>query len=311
MIGRMIKNIFNFIKLFFSTIFNSIYNIVVLAGSKLNKTTQIIILMAIFFLFYFISFNGFKGWIDSNKKEDVVTIDTRGEKNQIDEDLDRKEKEEKKKSGMQRLHESRKLFISNDEVENIKIDGEILDSFKRISISFVKLRGIEGEFKPKNKGNSNNNISFETDMNYFVIKYDNKTEYYKIPVAVKNDFEDMYTRMIYTSVDYITNKKDLGKIVLYKGDEQKSVLPWRKDDLVDKILYKREVGKIQPEKDFNKSKVNFTIKINKSNREIVIQTMGMDFIKVTSGDNVAYYEVYQDLYKYLDEDVFKEKTKPN
>ena len=69
--------------------------------------------------------------------------------------------------------------------------------------------------------------------------------------------------------------------------------------MINKILYKREVGKIQPEKEFTRVKDNYTIKVDKSGVVLSIQTMGKDFIKVTCGDNTAYYEVYPYLYNYL------------
>lgn len=280
----------------FRRIFNSI--------SKLNKTVLIILVIILFFLVYSFSFKVFRKWISSSPKTDIVNIDTRGEKNRVQQELERKEIEDRKKSVLLRFNESKKMFISSGNIEDIKVEGEMMDNFNRITISFVKLRGIDGKFEPDNRGKTNTGIEFETDFNYFVVKDRDKTEYYKIPVAVKSDFQSMYNRMIFTSVDYIVNKKDLGKIRVCKGNDEKGIMPWKKDDLIHKILYKREVGKIQPEKDFRKSKKNFTIKIKKSNRDIIIQTMGKDFIKVTSGDNIAYYEVYKDLYEYLDTEIF-------
>lgn len=280
----------------FRRIFNSI--------SKLNKTVLIILVIILFFLVYSFSFKVFRKWISSSPKTDIVNIDTRGEKNRVQQELERKEIEDRKKSVLLRFNESKKMFISSRNIEDIKVEGEMMDNFNRITISFVKLRGIDGKFEPDNRGKTNTGIEFETDFNYFVVKDRDKTEYYKIPVAVKSDFQSMYNRMIFTSVDYIVNKKDLGKIRVCKGNDEKGIMPWKKDDLIHKILYKREVGKIQPEKDFQKSKKNFTIKIKKSNRDIIIQTMGKDFIKVTSGDNIAYYEVYKDLYEYLDTEIF-------
>lgn len=271
---------------------------------KLNKTLLLLIVVILFFIIYFFSFKLSRDYISSKSGEDVISIDTRGEKNKIQEELDQKNKAEEKMLPLQKFNQSKKLFISDENVENIKIEGEMLENIKRLMTSFVKVRAVEGEFKPQNKGNTNNHVDFETDFNYFMVKSDEKIEYYKIPVSVKDDFQSMYKRMIYTSVDYITNKDGLGKIRLYKGNEEKGVLPWKRDDLINKILYKREVGKIQPEKEFQKTKVNFTIKIEKNGNKIDIQTMGKDFIKVTNDDNIAYYEVYQDLYNYLDKDIF-------
>lgn len=271
---------------------------------KLNKTFLLILIVILFFLIYIFAFKVSRHYIQSKKGADVVTIDTRGEKDPIDEAIDQKQEEASKMTAFQLFNQSKKAFISDDEVENIKIEGEMLENMKRIMISLVKVRNVEGDFKPLYKGSTNNSVEFETDFDYFVLKTKTKKEYYKVPVAVKEDFQNMYLRRIYTSVDYITGKGGLGEITIYKGDEEKGVLPWKKDDLINKILYKREVGKIQPEKEFRNYKVNFTIKIEKNGKKIDIQTMGKNFIKVSNGDSVAYYEVFPDLYDYLDKDVF-------
>lgn len=273
--------------------------------SKLNKTLLLLLIIILFFVIYFFSFKLSRNYIQSKTGEDVVSIDTRGEKSKIEEDIELRNKAESKMQPLQKFNQSKKLFISDDSVENIKIEGEMLENLKRLSTSFVKVRSIEGEFNPQNRGNTNNNVKFETDFNYFVVESDGKKENYKVPISVKEDFQGMYKRMIYTSVDYIKNKDGVGDIRVYKGNEEKGVFPWKKDDLINKILYKREVGKIQPQKEFHRTKTNFTIKIEKNGNKIDIQTMGKDFIQVTNSDNVAYYEVYQDLYNYLDKEVFK------
>ena len=50
----------------------------------------------------------------------------------------------------------------------------------------------------------------------------------------------MYRRMIYTSLDFITDNSGIGKMTVLHGNDEKRIWPWRKDDVVHKILYKRE-----------------------------------------------------------------------
>jgi len=243
--------------------------------------------------------------IDKGQTMDIMSVDTGGEKTKTQEAMEAKKAEDAKKTLLVRFKESKKIYISNEETENIKISGETLEQFKRKTEVFVKVRNLDDDFKTSNKGYTDNNLHFKTDFNYFVITSGKRVENYKVPVSMKAELESEYRKLIYTSVDFITNKENMGSIRIYHGDKSMKVWPWKKDDLIYKILYKREVGKIQPEKEFRKSKDNYTIKMEKSGEEIYIQTMGKDFIRVTCGDNIAYYEVYPELYNYLHDEVFK------
>lgn len=271
-------------------------------GNKILLTALIVLLC---FLIYFTSFKIFESKRPTPEPGQVLDIDTGGEKNSVQQMIELKKKEEEKKSLIVRLGQRKKVYISDEEVENIKISGDTLDKFKRSMEVFIKVRTIDGEFSPKNYGRTDTGIKFETDFNYFKISNGKKTEFYKIPVISKKEFQSMYRRMIYTSMDFITDNKDIGKMTVLYGNEEKRVWPWKKDNLIHEIYYKREVGKIQPEKEFKKSKDNYTIKMEKSNIKISIQTMGKDFIKIDCGDNTAYYEVYPRLYNYLHDEVFK------
>ena len=271
---------------------------------KLNIVVRIISIILIFMLLYGISFKISRIIIDNGKTLDIMNVDTGGEKTKTQEAMDAKRSEESKKSLLIRFKESKKMYLSNEETENIMISGETLEKFKRRSDVFVKVRNVDDNFNTRNKGYTDNNIHFKTDFNYFVITSGKKVENYKVPVSMKAELEADYRRLIYTSVDFITNKDNVGSMTLYHGDESKSVWPWKKDDLLYKILYKREVGRIQPDKEFKKTKDNYTIKMEKSGVTISVQTMGRDFIKVTCGDNTAYYEVFPDLYNYLHKEVF-------
>lgn len=272
---------------------------------KLNIIVRVVVVILIFMLLYSISFKMARINIDKGQTMDIMSVDTGGEKTKTQEAMEAKKAEDAKKTLLVRFKESKKIYISNEETENIKISGETLEQFKRKTEVFVKVRNLDDDFKTSNKGYTDNNLHFKTDFNYFVITSGKRVENYKVPVSMKAELESEYRKLIYTSVDFITNKENMGSIRLYHGDKFKKVWPWKKDDLIYKILYKREVGKIQPEKEFRKSKDNYTIKMEKSGVKIYIQTMGKDFIRVTCGDNTAYYEVYPELYNYLHDEVFK------
>ncbi|MGP1618665.1 hypothetical protein [Peptostreptococcus stomatis] len=272
---------------------------------KLNIIVRVVVVILIFMLLYSISFKMARINIDKGQTMDIMNVDTGGEKTKTQEAMEAKKAEEAKKSLLVRFKESKKIYISDEETENIKISGETLEQFKRKAEVFVKVRNLDDDFKTSNKGYTDNSLNFKTDFNYFVITSGKRVENYKVPVSMKAELEAEYRKLIYTSVDFITNKENMGSIRIYHGDESKKVWPWKKDDLIYKILYKREVGKIQPEKEFKKSKDNYTIKMEKSGVKIFIQTMGKDFIKVTCGDNTAYYEVFPELYNYLHDEVFK------
>lgn len=272
---------------------------------KLNIIVRVVVVILIFMLLYSISFKMARINIDKGQTMDIMSVDTGGEKTKTQEAMEAKKAEEAKKSLLVRFKESKKIYISDEETENIKISGETLEQFKRKAEVFVKVRNLDDDFKTSNKGYTDNSLNFKTDFNYFVITSGKRVENYKVPVSMKAELEAEYRKLIYTSVDFITNKENIGSIRIYHGDESKKVWPWKKDDLIYKILYKREVGKIQPEKEFKKSKDNYTIKMEKSGVKIFIQTMGKDFIKVTCGDNTAYYEVFPELYNYLHDEVFK------
>ena len=71
---------------------------------------------------------------------------------------------------------------------------------------------------------------------------------------------------------------------------------------------KRIVGKIQPEKNKERSKYNFTIDIQGDNYTLKIETMGKDYVKISSDKGKVYYEVSIALYEYLRDTIFKLPT---
>lgn len=268
-------------------------------GARIKNPFFVFVLFIVVILFLYVVSFKLSGKVIRSAQEANQQAENSAE-NTTQNELAVKKYEESKKTILQRMMDSKSLYLSDDKVKNIKIEGQTRDNFIREIETFVKVRDVDDSFKPKNYGRDSSDIEFRTDFNFFEIKEKGKVEYYKIPVGVKDDFESMYKRYIYTSIAFITNKDDVGKIyVHYKNEKKRLWWPPTKKDLMYKILYKREVGKIQPEKEFEKTKKNYTIKMEKSNIQVTIQTMGKDFIKVTTGDNVAYYEVYTDLYNFL------------
>ncbi len=77
------------------------------------------------------------------------------------------------------------------------------------------------------------------------------------------------------------------------------------DEVSSRLISKKVVGKVQPEKSQSRSEYNFEIRIDCGGYEIQIDTMGSDYIKVVTGDSYNYYEVEPDLYDYIRDVIFK------
>ncbi len=92
--------------------------------------------------------------------------------------------------------------------------------------------------------------------------------------------------------------------ITYK-DKTKNLSRWKYDDLANTMASKRIVGKVQPEKSKERSDYNFVIQIKADNYEAKIETMGEDYVKISSKDLSSYYEVHTALYTYIKDEVFK------
>ena len=77
------------------------------------------------------------------------------------------------------------------------------------------------------------------------------------------------------------------------------------DDLASKMVQKRLVGKIQPEKARERCKYKFTINITSDNYEARVDIMGEDYVKITVNNLISYYEVSNNLFDYIKTDIFK------
>lgn len=270
-------------------------------SKKSSRKKKLIFWISIFFFLYisvFFILNN-KTTVGNSNGTDKIVPDGSRDKTLVERQMEQKEVVESKKSLYQRFTESRKIYIGDNKVSHIRVDGLSLDNFDRAMSNFIKIRKPDSTFNPIYNGKSSNGVEFFTDFSYFELRAENRKEYFKIPISEKLEFQNMYRKLIYTSVEFITNEDRIGSVKVLFGNDTKKIWFWKKKDLINKILYKREVGKIQPEKEFAKTKENYTVKLDKSGVEITIQTMGKDFIRVSCGDNMAYYEVYPNLYEYL------------
>ena len=72
-----------------------------------------------------------------------------------------------------------------------------------------------------------------------------------------------------------------------------------------KCHQKELLVKYNQKRNKERSKYNFTIDIHGDNYTLKIETMGKDYVKISSDKGEAYYEVSIALYEYLREEIFK------
>ena len=184
---------------------------------------------------------------------------------------------------MKQLSSKKKIYMSNEEVENIKVDEIYWDEVKYELTKFSKVRKSD-KFTPIYTGYSDDGVRFSTDLNLFRIYTVNEEVYYKIPVSEKTRFEKVLSGSIYTSFDFVKKYKTWKNVSVSYNDQKKTIHKWKYDDL---------------------SKYNFTIDIQGDNYTLKIETMGKDYVKISSDKGEAYYEVSIALYEYLREEIFK------
>ena len=255
---------------------------------KLKKSVLIGIYLIGFFLVYGGAFYIFS------------SIDDNGEtKIEVKED-----KKEDTRELMTQLQSKNKIYMSTGDIQNIKVEQVYWDEVKYELTKFSKVRNQE-KFTPIYTGYSDDGVRFSTDLNLFRIYTVNEEVYYKIPVSEKTRFEKILSGSIYTSFDFVKKYKTWKNVSVSYNDQKKTIHKWKYDDLAYKMSSKRIVGKIQPEKNKERSKYNFTIDIQGDNYTLKIETMGKDYVKISSDKGEAYYEVSIALYEYLREEIFK------
>ena len=262
---------------------------------RLKKRVLIIICVVFFFIIYGGAF--YFGMYLDNK--DKAKIEVTEEKEEIDD-----------RPLMKQLITKKKIYISSGEIENIKIDEIYWDEIKYELTKFSKIRKSE-KFSPIYTGYSDDGVRFSTDLNIFRIYTVNEEVYYKVPISEKTEFENVLRGSIYTSFDFVKKYKTWKNVKISYENQTKTIHKWKYDDLSYKMSAKRIVGKIQPEKSKERSKYNFTIDIKGDNYDIKVETMGKDYVKISSNNGEAYYEVSIALYDYLRETIFNLPIDPN
>lgn len=255
---------------------------------KVKRSVLVIVSIVAFFIIYGLAF--YAGTYLDNKDKPKVEV--------------KEEVETDNRPLMNQLSSKKKIYMSNGEVENIKIDEVYWEDIKYEFNQFSKVRNPD-KFEPTYTGYSDDGVRFSTDLNLFRIYTVNQEVYYKVPVAEKTKFESLLNGSIYTSFDFVKQYKTWKSVNLTYNDQKKTVHKWKYDDLSYKMSSKRVVGKVQPEKSKERSKYNFTIDIQGNNYSIKIETMGKDYVKITSDKGEAYYEVSIALFEYLRTDIFK------
>jgi len=256
---------------------------------KLKKGMVLILGIILFFGVYFAAFR-FGRHLDEKNAQPVK----------------KEESQEDTRSLMSQLSSKEKIYITDSNVENVRIESSYWSNVKVLFSEFSKIRTPDS-YTPVYSGNSDDGIRFSTDLNYFRVYTVSDEEYYKIPVATKKGFDKLLGESIYLSFDFIKKYKDWETVeISYKG-ETKKIHKWKFDDLSYNMGSKRIVGKVQPQKSQERSKYNFTINIKGEHYNAKVETMGKDYVKISQGSSKseAYYEVLTGLYDYLVVEVFE------
>ena len=253
---------------------------------KLKRGAILPLCIIAFFLIYFGSF----WWFSSIQKSGNVEVQTQSK--------------EDNRPLLTQLRYKEKIYLSDNNVKNIRIESDYWHELDYILSELREVRTPES-FNPVYTGYSDDGIKFSTDLNYLRVYTVSKESYYKIPVDSQQEFSNVLNKSIYTSFGFINQYKNWDSVSITYKNKTKKIHKWKFDELSYKMASKRIVGKVQPEKSKERSEYNFTIDIKGENYEVTIETMSKDYVKITSGDLQAYYEVYTGLFEYIKDNVFK------
>ena len=262
---------------------------------KMKKSAVVIITICLFFPIYIMTYMYL---VNRAEKGENIT------KQQIQQ----QDNEEQTESLLSQLRTKEKLYIKEENIEGVKVEEE---HRKELNFIYDKIAEVR---KPDNyvsiyEGYSDDGLKFSTDLNYFRVYNVNEEVYYKVPVANKEELEHIIKECIYTSFDLVKEYKAWDKVTVTYEDKTKKISGFKYDELAYKMGSKRMVGKIQPEKSKERSEYNFIIDIQAKNYDVKVETMGDDYVKITSKDQESYYEVNDLLYYYLKDEVIKIKDK--
>ena len=255
---------------------------------KLKKSVLLSMFIVFFFIVYGITFYYFTSSEDKGKPEIEVSEQTKEDTRDL----------------MTQLNSKEKIYMSSGDIKNIKVEQLYWDELKYELTKFSKVRNQE-KFTPIYTGYSDDGVRFSTDLDFFRIYTVKQEVYYKVPIAEKNKLDALLNGSIYTSFDFVKQYKTWNNVSISYKDETKNVHKWKYDDLAYKMSAKRTVGKVQPEKQKERSKYNFTIDIKGENYDLKVETMGPYYVKISSNKGMAYYEVSIALYEYLRDEIFK------
>jgi hypothetical protein len=257
---------------------------------KVRNEFLIVGWILVFFCVYLVTFNNISNKQDKIIEENIKKTQTPKIDNR---DL------------LTQIKDQEAIYIDDDQLKDVYLEEEYWRQFKFFFEDFKGGVRKPDTYKPIYEGHSDNNIRFSTDLSYFRVYTVNKEEYYKVPAYEKKEFEAFLNKSIYTSFDVIKKYKSWDEVtVTYNGDT-KDISNRKYNDLTYKMIQKRIVGKVQPEKSKERSKYNFTIDIKGNKYKLKVDTMGKDYVKITYNSDVAYYEVHESLYNYLKNDIFK------
>lgn len=255
---------------------------------KLKKNVIVILGIIAFFIVYFISFK-----IGTNLDQK-----TEGVSKKV------KEEVEDTRPLLTQIRDKERIYLSDQNVQNVKIEEENWNEIKYFFNDLKKIRKTES-YEPIFEGYSDDGIKFSTDLDFFRIYTVNTEEYYKVPVASKDSFKKLLTESMYTSFEFLKQYKTWKSATVSYNGEVKKISKWKYDDLSYKMISKRVVGKVQPEKSKERSKYNFTINLIGENYNVKVDVMGKDYIKIISKDSETYYEVHDTLFNYLKDEIFE------
>ena len=135
---------------------------------KIKKSVLVAISIVAFFIIYGLAF--YAGTYLDNKDKPKV-------ESKEDEEIDNRPL-------MKQLSSKKKIYMSNEEVENIKVDEIYWDEVKYELTKFSKVRKSD-KFTPIYTGYSDDGVRFSTDLNLFRIYTVNEEVYNKITVYYK------------------------------------------------------------------------------------------------------------------------------
>ncbi|TQQ84016.1 hypothetical protein EXD82_08955 [Peptacetobacter hominis] len=261
--------------------------------SSFNTKFYVVVGLTVFIVLYLIGFFIIGGRMNKNDEDETDNTIQVEENNSQNEEY----------SLLSKLESSSDIYLSTEGGDDIKLEKERWEEMEYYFDEMVKIRGAES-YKPVVSGHTSSGIKFSTDFEFLRIYNVEKEEYYKIPVSKKEEFKGIVNGAIYTSFDFVMNEANWKKLYISKGEDVKTIHGWKYKEVSEKIRYKRLVGKIQPEKAKERTDVNYVMVIEGEGFEAKVETMGPDYIKITSNDCVAYYEIYEDFYNYLTDDIF-------